>query len=188
MRSVLLRNWWVVLLRGLFAIGLGLISLLAPGITLEALVLVFAIYAIVDGVFGVIAGVRAAERHERWGALILEGGLGIAAGAVMLAWPGPTLVLLVVFLGAWAIITGVALLAAAIRLRRMHGEWLLVANGIVSLLLGAVLFLAPIAGIVVLSWWIGFYALVFGVLLVILAIRLRRLDADASPATAPMFH
>jgi uncharacterized membrane protein HdeD (DUF308 family) len=150
MQAVLVRNWWLLLLRGLVAIVFGLVSVLAPGITLAALVLIFGIYAIIDGIFAVVAGVRAAERHERWGSLILEGILGIAAGAVMLAWPGPTLVFLVVFLGAWAIVTGVALLAAAIRLRRMHGEWLLVANGIVSLLLGAVLFLSPIAGIVVL--------------------------------------
>jgi uncharacterized membrane protein HdeD (DUF308 family) len=188
MQAVLLRNWWVVLLRGVFAIVLGLISLLAPGLTLEVLVLIFAIYAIADGALAIVAGVRAAERHERWGALILEGILGVAAGAVMLALPGATLVFLVVFLGAWAIVTGVVLLAAAIRLRRMHGEWLLVANGIVSLLLGAVLFLSPITGIVVLSWWIGFYALVFGILLIVLAFRLRRLNADAAPASAPLFH
>jgi uncharacterized membrane protein HdeD (DUF308 family) len=188
MEAVLLRNWWAILLRGVFAIAFGLLSLLLPGITLEALVLVFAIYAIVDGIFAVVAGVRAAERHERWGALILEGLLGLAAGAVMLAWPGPTLVFLVVFLGAWAIVTGIVLLAAAIRLRRAHGEWLLVANGIVSLLLGAVLFLSPIAGIVVLSWWIGFYALIFGILMVVLAFRLRRRHVASSPAAAPIFH
>ncbi|MDB5407104.1 MAG: hypothetical protein JWL84_2016 [Rhodospirillales bacterium] len=188
MQGVLVRNWWVLLLRGIFAIVFGLISLLAPGITLEALVLIFAIYAIVDGVFAIIAGVRAAERHERWGGLIVEGILGIVAGAVMFAWPGPTLIFLVIFLGAWAIVTGVALLVAAIRLHRLHGEWLLIANGILSLLLGVVLFLWPIAGIVVLSWWIGFYALVFGVLLVVLAFRLRRLDAGTPAAAPPMFH
>jgi uncharacterized membrane protein HdeD (DUF308 family) len=188
MQAVLLRNWWVVLLRGIFAIVFGLLAVLQPGITLAALVLLFAIYAIVDGIFAIIAGVRAVERHERWGALIVEGVLGLVAGAVMLVWPGPTLVFIVVFLGAWAIVTGVALLAAAIRLRRMHGEWLLVLNGIVSLLLGVVLFMAPIAGILVLAWWVGFYALVFGFLLVMLAIRLRRLHLDNAPTEAPTFH
>jgi uncharacterized membrane protein HdeD (DUF308 family) len=188
MQAVLLRNWWVVLLRGICAIVFGLLAVLQPGITLGVLVLLFGIYAIVDGIFAIIAGVRAVERHERWGALIVEGILGLVAGAVMLVWPGPTLVFFVIFLGAWAIVTGIALLAAAIRLRRMHGEWLLVLNGIVSLLLGIVLFVAPIAGILVLAWWVGFYALLFGFLLVMLAIRLRRLHVESSSAGAPTFH
>jgi uncharacterized membrane protein HdeD (DUF308 family) len=174
MLDVLARNWWALALRGLFAILFGLVAFLFPGITLEVLILLFAAYAAVDGVFAIIAGVRAAERHERWGALVLEGLIGIAAAAVAIAWPALTLIALVYIIAAWAIVSGVVLLAAATRLRPLHGEWLLAINGIISILLGVMLFVSPIAGAIVLAWWIGAYALFFGVMLIVLAFRLRR--------------
>lgn len=175
MPSVLTSNWWVLALRGAAAILLSVVAFLLPGLTLEVFVLIFAAYAIADGVFAIIGGVRAAESHERSWPFFLEGLLGVAAGIVIVLWPGLSLLALVIFVGVWAVATGIALLIAAIRLRRLHGEWLLVVNGIVSLLLGAYFLLLPIAGIIVLAWWIGVYALVFGILMLVLAFRLRRL-------------
>src|SRR5258705_10387162 len=88
MAQVLIRNWWAFALRGALGILLGLAAFLFPGITLGALVLLFGAYAVVDGVVAVVAGVRAAEHRERWGALLLEGIAGVAAGGVGFCWPG----------------------------------------------------------------------------------------------------
>jgi uncharacterized membrane protein HdeD (DUF308 family) len=185
MLQVLTRNWWAIALRGVAAIIFGLIAIVFPGITIGAFILLFAAYALVDGVFAIIAGIRAAEHHERWLPLAFEGLIDIAAAIVVVLWPELTLILLGYVIAFWALISGVALLGAAFRLRRLRGDWLLVANGIVSLLLGVILFLVPIAGPVLLAWWIGAYALIFGVLLLTVAFQLRRwhrLEADDNAA------
>lgn len=171
--SALARNWWAVALRGLFAILFGLAALLLPVITLGSLVLLFAVYMLADGVFAIVAGVRAAAHHERWGLLMLEGALNIAAGAAALALPGATVVVLVTLLGIWSVVTGVLLIVAAFRLHGGHGRWWLGLSGLVSLLWGIGLNVAPIAGALVLTWWLGLYALAFGFALLIFAIRLR---------------
>jgi uncharacterized membrane protein HdeD (DUF308 family) len=174
--AVLTRNWWALALRGLFAILFGLAAFAMPGITLAAIILLFGSYAILDGVFAIVSGLRAAERHERWWALLLEGIVDIAAGVAAFAWPALTALLLLYLVSAWAVVTGVLEIAAAIRLRQaIKGEWLLAINGVVSVLLGIFLVAVPGGGILVLIYWIGGYAIFFGVLLVLLAFRLRRL-------------
>ncbi|MBV8574495.1 MAG: DUF308 domain-containing protein, partial [Acetobacteraceae bacterium] len=87
MSAALARNWWAVVLRGVFAIIFGLIALALPGLTIASLVLLFAVYMLVDGVFAIISAVRAAAHHERWGFLILEGVLDILAGLAALLVP-----------------------------------------------------------------------------------------------------
>ena len=118
MAQVLIRNWWAFALRGALGILLGLAAFLFPGITLGALVLLFGAYAVVDGVFAVVAGVRAAEHRERWGALLLEGIAGIAAGVLAFVWPALTALVLLYLIAAWSIIRGALKIVAAIRLRR----------------------------------------------------------------------
>lgn len=175
----LARNWWALALRGLLGILLGITAFFWPALTLAALVLLFAAYMLVDGVFAVIAGIRAAERHERWWPFIIEGFLGIAAGIIAALWPGIALLTFIYVAGFWAILTGVSLLAAAWRLHQAHGEWLLMVNGALSLIWGIVVIFWPIAGAIVLAWWIGAYALFFGIIMLILAFRLRRRMAPA---------
>jgi uncharacterized membrane protein HdeD (DUF308 family) len=170
----LARNWWSLVIRGIFAILLGVITFVWPGITVAALVLLFGAYALVDGVMAIIGAVRAARSHERWGALLIEGIAGIVAAAVTMAWPGITALTLVFVIAAWAIVTGVFELMAAVRLRKyITGEWLLALGGIASLVFGILLILAPVAGALVLALWVGAYTLVFGVLLIALGFRLR---------------
>jgi uncharacterized membrane protein HdeD (DUF308 family) len=184
MSQMLAQNWWVVALRGVFALIFGIIAILLPGVTIAALVLLFAAYMLFDGIFAIIAGMRAARRHERWGFLIFEGIIDLIAGAIAIVWPLITVLTFIILLAAWAIVSGALVFAAAFRLHLEHGRWLLAFSGLVSLIWGFLLLLWPLAGAVVLAWWMGAYALVFGVTLLILAFRLKRQRDRASPASA----
>jgi uncharacterized membrane protein HdeD (DUF308 family) len=171
---VLANNWWALAVRGALAILFGIIAFLAPGISLTALVLLFAAFAFADGVFAVVAAVRGIRRDERWWAFLLEGVLGIAVAVVTVLWPAITAIVLVLLIAAWAVITGVLEIVAAVRLRReIRGEWLLALAGVASIALGVLLALNPGAGALALLWLIGAYAIVFGALLVALSFRLR---------------
>jgi uncharacterized membrane protein HdeD (DUF308 family) len=170
----LARNWWSLVLRGLLGIAVGVLTFLWPGITLAALVIVFAAYAFVDGIISLVGAVHAVAAHERWAALLVEGILGIAAAAVAVLWPAITLLALVYVIAVWAIVTGAFEIAAAIRLRQhISGEWLLVLSGIASVIFGVLVAAVPMAGALVIALWFGAYTFVFGVLLVALGFRLR---------------
>jgi uncharacterized membrane protein HdeD (DUF308 family) len=185
MSARLARNWWAIALRGVFAILFGVIALLLPTVTLAALVLLFAAYMVADGILAIIAAVGAARRHERWGWLVFEGIADLIAGAIAFVWPLITIVAFVFLMGAWAIVTGGLLTAAAFRLHVAHGRWLMVLGGVVSLIWGVLLILWPLAGAVVLTWWMAAYALFFGVALLVLAFRLRKRRYDlAAPQRA----
>jgi len=172
---LLARNWWLVALRGLAAIIFGLLTFIVPGISLLTLVLLFGSYALVEGVLNVIAAVRGRREEERWWALLLEGLVSIAAGIVTFVLPGLTAVVLVYMIAAWAIVTGVLELVAAVRLRqRVTGEIWLVLSGVASVAFGVLVMIFPGAGALTMVLWIGAYAVVFGALLLGLAFRLRR--------------
>ena len=186
LNAVLAENWWAVAIRGVLGILFGIIALIFPGATILSFVLVFAAYALVDGIFAIVAAVRAARRNDRWGLLTFEGVADILAAAVAVLWPGLTILAFVILIAAWAIVTGVLMLGAAFRLNIDHGRWWLVVGGAASIIFGILLILAPLTGAVVLTWWIGAYALVFGGALVILAFRLRsRRARGAAPTGAP---
>src|SRR5262245_29326746 len=124
MNLVLVRNWWALALRGVAAVLFGLLAFLMPGVTLAALVLLFGACSLVDGVFSIIAGIRAAERHERWWPFVLEGLLSILVGVIAYLMPAAAAFALLFVIAAWAIITGVLRISAAIRLRKeIRGEW-----------------------------------------------------------------
>jgi uncharacterized membrane protein HdeD (DUF308 family) len=184
MSAVLARNWWAVAIRGVLGIVFGLFALFMTGATMLSLVLVFAAYMLVDGIFAIVAAIRAAGAGGRWGLLVLEGVADIAAGVIAIIWPGITLLVFVILVAAWAIVSGGLMWAAAYNLRTDHGRWWLVIGGIVSVLYGALLVVAPLIGAVVLTWWIGAYALVFGVALLVLAFRLRSRQSEQPAAGA----
>lgn len=174
MQPVLVRNWWVIALRGVLGILFGLIAFFWPGVTMLSLVIVFAAYAIVDGIFAIIAAVRAARHHERWILFVLEGLVGIAAGALAFSLPGLTVFVFVYLVAAWAVLTGGFMLSAAFFLHPTHGRWWFGLGGIASIAYGLLLALMPLLGALVLTWWIGAYALVFGIAMILAAFRLRR--------------
>src|SRR5215212_9743894 len=181
---VLARNWWVLALRGLAAIVFGVLAFVWPGITLWVLVLLFGAYMLVDGIFAIVAAVRAAGQEARWWLLLIEGVLGVLAGLVAAFWPGLTALALLYFVAAWAIVTGIIEIVGAIRLRReIEGEWALGLSGVLSVIFGVLLVVLPApAGLLSLVWLVGAYAVATGVLLLILAFRVRSEAGREAPA------
>jgi uncharacterized membrane protein HdeD (DUF308 family) len=172
-------------LSGLLGIIFGLICLLTPGIALGAFIILFAAYMLVDGVFAIISGFKAARNGERWALLLLEGVVDLAAGAIAVLWPGITLVALIWVVAIWAIASGVLMLVAAFALKHTHGRWWLALGGIASIVFGVLLVIEPLVGAVVLTFWIGAYALVFGVLLLVLAFQLHSKHEEKVTKPAP---
>jgi uncharacterized membrane protein HdeD (DUF308 family) len=173
MSASLAKNWWLIVVRGVLAIVFGLVAIFLPGATMLSLVLVYAGYTLAHGIAGIAAGVRSASHHHRWGWFILEGVANIGAAAIALFWPGLTLLIFVVVVGVWAAASGVFMIIASFRLHATHGRVWLAIGGIVSVLYGALLLIAPMLGILVVVWWLGAYALAFGVSLLIVGIKLR---------------
>ncbi len=189
MAVVLQSNWWALLLRGIAAIILAIVTFAIPGITITFLVTLFGIYALIDGVLAILSTIRAVQGHRRWGSFLLEGIVGLLVGIYAIAVPVAAAAAFVTVLAFWALLTGVFEIVAAIRLRRhMKGEWLLILTGVLSILFGVLLLAAPVAGAVILVWYLAGYALIFGILLIALSFRVRRLPpGSATPSvTAPV--
>lgn len=173
--SALASRWWLVMVRGALAVLFGVLAIAVPGAGLLTLVTVFGVYSAVDGLFAMLLAARRGREGASWGWLFYEGLLGVAAGALALAWPGVTGLVFVLVLGAWAGLTGIAKLATAMVLRReIADEWRLAASGVVSLFLGTALVMYPRAAAVAVSWTVGAFALLFGLLLVAFGFRLHR--------------
>ena len=174
--GALARNWWMLLLRGVMAIAFAVLTWMQPGISLTALVLVFGIYAVADGVMGVWAAFSGREQNSHWWVLLLGGLVSVAAGVMTFMMPGITALVLLYYIAAWAIITGVLQIVAAIRLRKeIQGEWLLGLGGLLSVVFGVMLFMQPGTGALAVVWLIATYAFIFGVVMVMLAFKVRRL-------------
>ncbi len=173
MTALLARNWWAMMIRGVLAILFGVIALATPVAAIAGLTLLFAAYMLVDGVLAIIAGVRAAAHHERWMVLVLEGVLDLVIAVIAFERPVLTVVVFVLLIGAWAVVTGILLMVAASRLHATHGRWLMALSGLVSTIWGVLLLLDQEVGAVVLTWWLGAYAILFGIALISLSFRLR---------------
>ena len=171
--SILQENWWAIALRGLLGILIGIVAFVLPLPTMVALVWLFGAYAILDGLFNLVTVWRKG-RTRPWWAMALEGVLGLGAGIGSFIWPGITALALVYLIAAWALVTGVLEIVAAIRLRKeIEGEWLLALSGIFSIALGVLFAMAPDAGALALVWFWGAYTAAFGALLIWLSFRLR---------------
>jgi uncharacterized membrane protein HdeD (DUF308 family) len=174
MVHALAKNWWLLLLRGIAAIIFGVLAFAWPGLTLLTLIMVYGAFALVDGVLAIIAAVTSGAPAPRWW-LAIVGLLGIATGLLMFLMPGLTALVLLYFIAGWAIATGVFQIVGAIRLRKeIDNEWFLILAGIVSVLFGVGVMMAPGAGALALVWVIGTYAVIMGILLVALAFRLKK--------------
>lgn len=177
------RNWGWIALRGVLAILFGVLAFAWPGSAFAAIVLLFGAYAFVDGVFALIALFRGAGKDRFW-VLVLEAVVGIGIGVLTIARPAATALALLYYVGIWAILTGILEVVAAIRLRKeITGEFWLGLAGVLSIAFGVVLFVAPEGAALALTIWIGAYAILFGVTLLLLAFRLRRHAGGPSGVT-----
>ncbi len=170
-------KWWALLIRGIAALLFGILAIVWPGLTLGALVILFGAYALVDGVFTLVNAFSGLSTMQRWWMVALEGVAGIIFGLLVFFWPGLSALALLYFIAAWAIITGVMEVIAAIQLRReITGEWFLALAGVASILFGVIAFIAPGAGALALIIFIAAYAIVFGIALILLSFRVRSFD------------
>lgn len=165
--------WWTVALRGVVAVLLGLVFLLRPGASLAALVLLFGAYALVGGLIAIVSAFKSAEHHQKWWPLLFDGLIGIAIGFLTFFRPGITAVALLYTIAIWAILTGVfQFIAAFTGFTSTSSKWLMGIAGVLSIILGILLFSHPLIGLVSLIWVLGIYALVFGVAQIILGFML----------------
>jgi len=178
----LARNWGWIALRGALAVLFGIIAIASPSSAFAALVILFGAYAFVDGVFALVALFRGAGKDRFW-ALLLEAIVGIGIGVLTIARPADSALVLLYYVGIWAILTGIFEVVAAIRLRKeITGEFWLGLAGVLSIAFGVLLFVSPNSAALALTLWVGVYAIVFGVTLILLAFRLRRFAGGQQPA------
>ena len=186
MFTQLFRNWWHFAVRGVLAIVFGILALISPDSTKLALVLLFGAFAFVDGIFAVTTGIAARGYFERWWAILLEGIAGIVIGVLTLFWPNITALVLLYFIAAWAVTTGIFEIVAAIQFRKViSGEWAMILSGLMSVLFGILLFVFPAAGAVSLVWLIGMYVVAFGIMELIFAFHLRSLRHNLKTVGVP---
>jgi uncharacterized membrane protein HdeD (DUF308 family) len=169
--------WWLIVLRGLAGVIFGLFALFSPGATVLSLLLILGAYLMLDGIFGRVSAVIAGRRQERWGLLIAESVVNLLIGFLIIMAPGIGLTVFMLVLAGWAIVTGGLMIGSAMNHKRDGQRWL-IGGGLASVLFGIALALAPILGGVVLTWWLGLYALVFGAALMVFGFRLRGIVAE----------
>ncbi|HEX5167118.1 MAG TPA: HdeD family acid-resistance protein, partial [Thermomicrobiales bacterium] len=157
---ILVRNWWSLVLRGVLAVLFGVVAILWPDITLGALIILFGAFALVDGVFAIAGAINQAGDVPRWWVLLLQGLAGVVSGILAFVWPDLTALALLYIIAAWAVVTGVLEIVAAIRLRQeIEGEWLMGLAGLMTFVFGLLLIVFPGSGAVALVWLIGAYAI-----------------------------
>lgn len=175
MFSIFTRNWWVFLLRGLLAVIFGVLALVWPEITLITLVILFGGFVLLEGILNLLIGIVSSETNRRWWVTLIEGILGIGVAVLTFVWPNLTAVVLLYFIAAWALITGILEIMTAIRLRRMlEREWVMILNGAISIIFALLLFIFPGESAISLVWLFGVFVIIIGILLIILGFRLRK--------------
>jgi uncharacterized membrane protein HdeD (DUF308 family) len=175
-KDTLKRVWWAIAIRGALAMVFGLVALFYTSATLRALVYVFGVFALLNGLFAIVAAVRAGEAHVRWGWLAAAGIAGVATGVVSFVWPGVIALVFVYVVAAWAIIVGVAEIAFALQWPdTLPHPWLASLSGALSVLFGILLAIWPRSGEAALTWLIGIYAIVYGATLLYYGYRLQAL-------------
>jgi len=176
MLEMLTRHWWTFVLQGVAALLFGVLTLVWPGLSLVVLIALFGAYAVVHGVMALVASYDAHTHHLHWGSWLAVGLLSLLAGLVAWFWPGLTALALLYVVVAWALVTGLMSIGAAIEFHAVIPHaWLLALSGVLSLALAAVLALDPGAGLLSLVWLIGVYAIVAGLAELVFAVRVRTL-------------
>ncbi|HKC61734.1 MAG TPA: HdeD family acid-resistance protein [Myxococcales bacterium] len=183
MLETLKRGWWLLILRGVCAVLFGVLAFVKPGAAGEVLVLLFGAYALVNGIFTLGLAMRAPKGMPGKGSLVVLGLLGVAAGVLTFFYPGVTALSLLWVIAFWAIFTGIFEISVAIKLRKeLSNEWMIILGGVLSAVFGVLVIAMPRAGALSIVWLIGTYAILYGVMLLTAAIRLRSLLSEARSA------
>lgn len=177
--DLLSENWWIVLVRGFAALIFGLLTWFYPFVSILVMVMFFGFYALVDGVMGIVLSINGRKTHQDWWLMLIWGFISVLAGFLTFFVPGITWLVLITFIAIWALVSGVLQIVAAIRLHKSVGGagWMITA-GVLSMLVGIILLVNPIQGGIALTWVIGIYAALFGVVNIALAFRMRRLGRE----------
>jgi uncharacterized membrane protein HdeD (DUF308 family) len=173
-----------MLIRGIVAVIFGILAYLWPGATWVAIAILFGAYALADGIFAIVATVRAAETQQRWWPFLIEGIVGIVIAAITFYDVRITIFALYFTIAAWAFLTGIFEIVAAIELRKhLANEFWLILGGIASIAFAVLMIWFPLAGFLAITWLIAAYAIVFGIMMIALAFRLRSHLPAAPTAT-----
>lgn len=173
--TLLHRTWWVLLLRGLVAIAFSVLTFAQPGVSLVALMLTFGVFTFADGVLGMYAAIRGRGLSDHWWVLLLWGLVGVVVGVLTVVAPAVTALVMTIYIAAWTLVSGVMQIIAALRLRKeIRGEWLLVLGGVLSVLFGGFVLAQPGAGMMAMLWVLALYAVVLGLLMVLLAFKVKK--------------
>ena len=175
MRQVSRSYWWLLIIRAIVAILFGISAIFWPGLTLLFLVYLFGAYALIDGIVSVVVALQERNAYSRWWVLLIGGIAGIILGILVFFWPGVTSLVLFYLVAAWAVVTGIFEVIAAFSVRAMGVEWWLVIGGVLSIILGIIFFLHPVASILSIVWLLGVFALIYGVIQIVRAIQFRSL-------------
>lgn len=178
------RNWWLLALRGLLAIGFGIVAFLVPTAAILSILFVFVAYALVDGAMSIFAAVRAARDSRPWKSLAVEGATSLLFAGLAILWPGLTVVVFILLVAGWAILSGAMMLRSAYALGPAEGRGWLAFSGLASIVFGLLLVAAPMLGILVVTWWIAAFAILLGVSLIVLAFKLRGADMSVAGGVA----
>ena len=180
--ETLKRHWWVPVIRGIAAIIFGIIAFTHPVMAAATLVLFFGAWILIDGIFRLVGAIGHRASDKDWGSDLIIGILGIIVGLLTFHAPGITALALVIYIAAWALMTGATEIALAIKMRReIKGEWFLILMGLASIIFAAFLLWNPLAGAAALIWIIAWYAVILGVLAIFFGFRLRSLPTFATP-------
>lgn len=171
--------WWMMVLRGVFALVFGILALAWPGVTMEVLVLWFGIYVFLDGIFGILSSYQAAAHHEKWWLMLMNGVLGVFVGVYAFISPAAMLLILAIVIGAWALVTGILEIAAAFTGPwGCIGKWTLGLAGFFSILVGVLMFYNPLGAALSIVILIGAYATAFGILLMIMGFKIKNTNIE----------
>jgi uncharacterized membrane protein HdeD (DUF308 family) len=180
------QNWWLVLLQGVLSVVLGVLALARPGVTLGALILLWGLFALLNGVVDVFSALGAAASHRSWGWQLAGGLIGILAGLAILRWPGLSVLFVLYLIAIWAIMMGIVRVVGAIADHEaLPHAWTVALAGVVSVLFGIAMFAWPAVGLLTLVYLVGIYAIVYGVIACVIAFRLHSLPERMAGTLVP---
>ena len=174
MDSSIHKRWWLLTLRGILLILFGFFAFFTPGLVLISLIIVFAVFLIASGIFLIAESISSIDKNHRV-LKIIEGIINIITAVIILIMPAESIAVIMIFVSAWAFISGIFQIASAIKLRKViKNEMLAIAGGFISLIFGIVILFNLIAGAEALVMVFGIFAVISGALIIFLSFKVKK--------------